>query len=149
MENKEEFHLAPYHAVVSIFTNKENLDVVISSLKEAGFQDDQLRFQFGEEGLKTIDPDGSHHGFWGRLMRGYQRLVGTEASTIKAVELALKNGEYVLRVDTDGSDEMRDVALEAMQSQTDRTIIYFGSGTISVLKMGKNHYDPEKNYLNE
>lgn len=146
MENKEEFHLAPHHAVVSIFTSKESLDVVIATLKDAGFQDDHLRFQFGEEGLKTIDPDGSHHGFWGRLMRGYQRLVGTEASIIKAVELALKNGEYVLRVDTDGSDEKRDLALEAMQSQTDRSIIYFGGGTISVLKLGKNHYDPEKNY---
>ena len=146
MENKEDFHLSPHYAVVSIFTSKENLEAAMSMLKEAGFQDDHVRFQFGEEGLKTIDPDGSHHGFWGRLMRGYQRLSGTESIVIKSVELALKNGEYVLRVDTNGSDEQRDLAKQAMQSKTDRTIFYFGNGTISVLKIGANHYEPEKNY---
>ncbi|MEM7798689.1 MAG: hypothetical protein AAF633_05830, partial [Chloroflexota bacterium] len=96
--------------------------------------------------LEVIDPDGSHGGFWGRFIRWYQRLGGPEARMLEQVELALKNNEFAIRVDIDDSDEKRDSVSAAMEDHTNRTIFYILGGTISVLKMGENYYDPEKNY---
>lgn len=146
----EQFHIfLPKKAVISVFSNQAALDSVMGALQQAGFAADKLQYKHGEEGLRLIDPDGSHHGLWARLLRSYQRLAGMEARLLEEVEAALKHGEYAMRVDTDGSETQRATALHTMLLHTDKSIFYTGTGTITVLHVGKNYYDAQANYASE
>ena len=145
----EHFHILPRNAVISVFSNQAALDGVISALQQAGFAADKLHHRHGEEGLRLVDPDGSHHGLWARLLRSYQRLAGMEARLLEEVEAALKHGEYAVRVDTDGSETQRAAALNTMLLHTDKSIFYTGSGTITVLHVGKNYYNAQASYSSE
>ncbi|MCX6050752.1 MAG: hypothetical protein NT075_37155 [Chloroflexi bacterium] len=137
------FHVLPTHAVISVFATKAAVDSLLTDLKAAGFDDDKIQQRYGAEGLQLVDPDGSHHGFWAKILRGYQRLSGMEARLLDEVETALKANQYALRVDTDSSEAQQSAVLTAMLAHTDKSVFYVGHGTITVLHVGKNYYNAQ------
>ncbi|MEM7118833.1 MAG: hypothetical protein AAF614_40825 [Chloroflexota bacterium] len=138
--NEKGFQSIPHNSIITFLSTEEVLENASLALKAAGIKEEQIHCAYGEEGLRRIDPDGSHHGLWARIVRTVQRLAGAEARLIEQVEDALKHGDYILRVETDGSEVMKDSILKTIESYTEKSIFYVGSGTISALKAGKNYY---------
>ncbi|MEM7034989.1 MAG: hypothetical protein AAF629_35950 [Chloroflexota bacterium] len=124
----------PVNRVLCIVENKDKLDSALAALKQAGFNDEAVGVLQGQEGLDYLDPDGSHHGIWGRILRFLQHH-GDEAQLFEQTEAALKSGYYAIGVLTDGSDEQKALALEAVKPHAmfDSAIYFAGHGTLELL----------------
>lgn len=66
----------------------------------------------GEEGLRRLDPGGTHHGLYGRLVRVVQLAVSNDGEYIDALARALRDGALVAALpvrDIDTADRLAKV----------------------------------------
>jgi len=125
--------ILPINKVVGVLETQEAVDAVISSAKEAGFKDTDVLIHHGESGKEYIDPDGSHRGIVAQWVRSYQRLSGPEKRMLDMSESALEAGKYLVGIQTNGSEEMRDSARDVIAPHTKSPMYFCGKFTITVL----------------
>lgn len=126
--------MLPTNKVVSFAETQEAIDAMTVDLLSAGFDDESIYVHHGEQGKKYIDADGAGRGFLGRLMRSYQRLSGAEARMMDEAESTLEAGQYLIGVQTTGSEQEQVYARDAISPHTDRPIYFCGQFTITILR---------------
>ncbi len=129
--------LLPYNKVISRITTEAVAQAAVASLVAAGFPENETYILHGEQGRRHIDIDGSEQGFFWRLMRSYQRLQGIEKQMMDDADEALKSGQYLVGVDTDGSEEQQIKARDALASHTDFNVYFCGRYTITIIASAK------------
>ncbi|MEM7119001.1 MAG: hypothetical protein AAF614_41670 [Chloroflexota bacterium] len=136
--SKEKFHMLPYDGVVTAVDTEKIADTVVQVLSQAGFSG-RVGVLHGQAGEDYLDLDGSRHSFFTKLIRQYQRLSGPEHTMIAQAQAVLRHDRYMISIWTDGSEEERVRAFEAVSPYTERTIYFCGRINISILKVGKNY----------
>ena len=124
---------------MSRITTETGAQSATAALIAAGFPEDETYILHGERGRRHIDIDGSEGGFFWRLMRSYQRLQGIEKQMIDDADEALKSGQYLVGVDTDGSEEQQVKARDALLPHTDFHIYFCGRYTITIIGSAKRY----------
>lgn len=137
--NTREF--LPINKVLTFAPTEADAEAMVAALIRAGFTPDEIQIHHGEEGEQYIDADGSRRGFVSKMMRSYQRLSGVEARMLKEAEAALAAGFYLIGVQTDGGEDERMRARDAMDAHTTYTIYYCGKSTIMMLANWENHWE--------
>lgn len=146
-ENKFRLN-TPAHLVVCTIIKQSVVDTLVTDLTNAGYkkgadvaeldmeeiEEGTIHIGHGEETLKSIDPDGTYHGGFARVLRTLQKFTtGVDERTLNAVEEALTSGHYLIGVMTDGSDAQRDEVHALMQAHSGTHIFYAGNGYTQLL----------------
>ena len=139
-ENKFRLN-TPAHLVVCTITERSVVDLLVTDLTNAGYkkgadvaeldlaeiEEGTIHIGHGAETLKIIDPDGTYHGGFARVLRTLQKFTTeVDERTLNAVEEALTSGKYLVGVMTDGSDAQRDEVHALMQAHSGTHIFYAG-----------------------
>ena len=103
----------PARKVIGVVDTPDALDRVLQALARAGFTRDQIRVFSGDEGIRSIDADGVHHGLLARVIRVIQAL-GDEREHMARYERELRAGHFVVVVSTPDSAS-KERAREAFQ----------------------------------
>lgn len=119
------FVSAPVNRVIGVVDDPREVPATLASLREAGFPEDAVHVFLGEEGERSLDLEGTHHGLRGRITRTLQRY-GYEADVFTEAEEELRAGHALLGVLTDGSAEQQSRAARAMKSHHAHSLHFFG-----------------------
>ncbi|MGE4570001.1 MAG: hypothetical protein AAEF72_01530 [Gammaproteobacteria bacterium] len=123
---KENFYAYPTHRVVGVVDTKNEADVVVSELIDAGFDDSQIDESIGDDGLAFLDPVGDKHGLWTKLIRKWQHLAqGEEHKYLERVEKDLKEGHAIISVPTLNKVAREKVA-NILRAHHAKSIRYYG-----------------------
>ena len=127
--------LLPTNKVVTVISTEPELKELVQALKAADFTDEEIYVHHGESGKEYIDPDGSRHGFFGQLIRQYQRLAGPEARMLEMAEKGLEADHYLVGVQTNGREEQWQPVGEIMKEHTEKSIFFCGRATIQIIQL--------------
>ncbi len=130
--------ILPTNKVVTAVTTEEAAEAIKTAVIAAGFTEESIMIHHGEAGKKYIDADGSGHGFLAQWVRTYQRLSGPEKRMLDMAESALEAGEYLVGIQTDGSETQQVAARDAIELYSSYSIFFCGKLTITQLAYGKS-----------
>ncbi len=129
--------ILPIHKVVTVIDQKEGVDAALAALAEVGIADDDIMVHHGAEAVTYFDLEGEHSSKLRNLVRRYQRLQGIEKKMLDDVEIGLKNGSYMIGVDTHGKEDLQMPIVDALKPSTKHHIYYCGRFTISILEFAE------------
>jgi hypothetical protein len=78
----------------------------------------------GDEGLRTLDPDGAHHGLLGRLTRVVQA-IGEERSHMERYERELRAGRFLVVVSMP-DERAKEAVRKAFREHGGHFVDYYG-----------------------
>ena len=126
----------PPNSVIGTIPDQASLDSLRADLAQAGYPESALEAIHGQAGLDYIDPDGSAHGLWGRIVRGFQQFTtGVEERIGRVTKQALLDGKYIVVVHTDAS-EAQIQQVQQLMSANGGVEIFFFSHTVFRLLSG-------------
>jgi len=123
--HRQGFVSAPVNRVVGVVDDPQEIPATLTSLREAGFADEDVHVFLGEQGERNLDLEGTHHGLRARITRTLQRY-GYEADVFHEAEDELRAGHVLIGVLTDGSEEQRSRATHALRSHHAHSLRFFG-----------------------
>jgi hypothetical protein len=91
------FLLPPHHRLFAVIDDAAAGTEVARELRSEGATDDVWTF-FGEEGIKSLEPEILHHGLPVAVVRVVQRLLTSDCEYCDGLCSALKRGAMVLAV---------------------------------------------------
>ena len=120
------FSVYPTNRVVGFFDARVNADKAVSALKATGFDDDDIDESFGEDGLHFLDPDGEHHGVWGKLVRTWQNFAnGSEKKLFDLIRIELGKGHVLVSAPVETEEERYAVG-QILKDNSAHDIRYYG-----------------------
>lgn len=125
--------ILPTNKVVTVIATEEAVNEAIADLIAFGFEEVAIFIHHGEQGQSYIDPDGTRGGLLSSMVRRYQRLQGNEKRMLDDAEAGLEEGQYLIGVQTDGSEEQQIAARDALAPYTQKSIYFCGRFTIMIL----------------
>ena len=128
------WQILPTNKVVTAVITKEEIELIKTAVVAAGFDENGIMIHHGETGKEYIDADGSERGFFTHLVRAYQRLAGPEKDILDMAESTLDAGGYLIGIQTDGSEEQRSAAYNAVSSLTKSAVFFCSKFTIMQLQ---------------
>lgn len=109
-----------------------DLRLAVAELNRSGFDANHVSVFFGKEGHEILDPLGTQHGLGMRVVRALQLVNGEEEALRDAAE-ALQEGNTLLRVLTDGTDDQRKTIETVLRANNARNIHFFGRWAVENL----------------
>lgn len=125
--------ILPTNKVVTVIATEEAVNEAVADLIAFGFEEEAIFIHHGEQGQSYIDPDGTRGGLLSSMVRRYQRLQGNEKRMLDDAEAGLEEGQYLIGVQTDGSEEQQIAARDALAPYTQKSIYFCGRFTIMIL----------------
>jgi hypothetical protein len=114
----------PARKVIGVVDTPAELERVLEALSEAGFERDEITVFSGDEGIRTIDPKGVHHGLIGRLTRIVQ-VIGNEREHMERYEEELRAGHFLVIVPVP-DERTKERAREAFRAAGGHFVDYYG-----------------------
>lgn len=126
--SKTSFRMVPpSNTVIAVLPDQASVDQLLVALTQAHYGDDKVEVMHGQAGLDTVDPDGTAHGMWTRMLRDFQKFTtGVEDRVLTAVQKALEDDKYLVVVSTDGSEEQIQEVLALLRAHGGTSIFFFG-----------------------
>jgi hypothetical protein len=120
----------PEETVIGGFLNPDGAEQVLSALVK-DFGRLNVSVLFGPEGLRTLDPDGEHHGLLGRSYRAVEKAM-TESRGLADEAATLRRGGYLVCVDV-ANEEQKDLAADTMRAHDANHVVHLGRAAIEHL----------------
>jgi hypothetical protein len=117
----------PTHAVTASFPAGENVRPILEELSAAGFPDDVIEVFSGDEGLKKLDPEGRHHGWWVRFVRSLDDTFFEDDHMFRRTEQNLRAGGSVVAVFTFKDGEKKKRAASILKAHRGQDVVYWGT----------------------
>lgn len=114
----------PARKVIGLVDTPAALDRVIQALTKAGFTREAVKVFSGDEGIRSVDPDGVYHGLAGRLTRVIQA-IGDEREHMERYEHELRAGYFLVVVSTP-DQASKERAREAFREGDGHFVDYYG-----------------------
>jgi hypothetical protein len=115
----------PARKIVGVIDTSHDLDAVLASLGAAGFTPESIQVLSGDEGIRSIDPDGSYHGLLGRLTRIIQA-IGAEYEHMHRYEEELRAGRYLVVISVSDDEAERQQAAAILRERGGHLVDYYG-----------------------
>ncbi len=110
----------------------DDLRFAVADLNRLGFDADHLSVFFGKEGYEILDPLGTQQGLGMRVVRALQLFAGEEKALRDAAE-TLQEGNAILRVLTDGTEEQKRGVDAVLRTHNARNIHFLGRWAVEHL----------------
>ncbi|MNK06318.1 hypothetical protein D3C87_242130 [compost metagenome] len=125
MAGPERFLNYPTNRTAGFFDSSSVMEPFLRDLARAGIERDKVEVLVGEDGINTVDQDGTHHGLFAKWMRLSQRFFHTgEWELVELADVELKQGHCLVAVTTIEEDEKTKV-VELMRKYGGHDIKYF------------------------
>ncbi|PYE56435.1 hypothetical protein [Deinococcus yavapaiensis] len=108
-----------------VFEDLESVLLLSERLLALGLGDEQVQVLEGEEGVRSLDVDGRHHGLVARLVRALQGMTD-ERMHVEAYVRHLLRGRYVVAVTFPRGIDHR-VVCEAFKAAGGTCVNYYGA----------------------
>ncbi len=109
-----------------------DLRLAVAELNRSGFDANHVSVFFGKEGYVILDPLGTQHGLGMRVVRALQ-LVNSEEEALRDAAETLQEGNTLLRVLTDGTDDQKKTIETILRANNARNIHFFGRWAVENL----------------
>jgi hypothetical protein len=86
---------SPVNRVTAIYRTRGSLNMIIQSLGQAGFKEQEIEVFIGEEGAEKLDVSGKKLGAVVRFARYLETALSDETETHEQLDEALRNGGHV------------------------------------------------------
>ena len=114
----------PARKVIGVVDTPAELERMLQTMAEAGFDGSAITVFAGDEGIRCIDPEGIHHGLLSRLTRVVQA-IGDEREHIERYEEELGAGHFLVVVSTP-DERTKDRARWAFRAAGGHFVHYYG-----------------------
>ncbi len=105
--------LPPRHRLFVVFDGAEQARVAIDALRADGLEGDDIWVYEGDEGVDDLDPSGTEHGPWGRLVRLVESaMTNDDVAYLRILAGELRRGHLVLAVRVASEHEADAMATE-------------------------------------
>jgi hypothetical protein len=129
----EGYVFSPVNSVTGFFDSHDQLDPALQSLREAGFEDQDVGVFVGEEGAQTLDLSGQRHGFAVQLWRHVEAIFSDQTELHQLTDQTLRGGGIVIGVRTDGDVEKKATASRILKAHQAHQINFWGPLTVERL----------------
>lgn len=116
----------PHHRVVAGMPGLDEAAAAIGDLVARGVAKDEIYVLCGEEGLRRLDPTGTHHGLKGRIIRAGGLLPTDEV--LEEYAEHLERGGVLVSVPA-RDDEERNRSQDALRAHGASAMRYYGFWT--------------------
>lgn len=123
----------PRRLVVGLFGSEQDLQHAVEALEQVGFDSDSYEVLQGEEDARSLDPEGTAHGFAGRLIRALQEAISDERDHARRYAAQLQDGGYVLGVFVGVDEDAKGRAGDAIRAHGGEFINYYADTYIESL----------------
>ena len=101
----------------------KDLRCAVEDLNRIGFNAEHISIFLGQDGYETLDPLGTQSGLGMRVVRALQLFAGEEKA-LRDAAASLREGNAILRVLTDGTEETK-IKVEAVLKKYGAHNIHF------------------------
>lgn len=120
------FTFYPRSKVYGVYGDLDGVLALTDRLIALGFADEKIDILEGDDGIDTLDSDGSRHGLIARFVRALQGIT-EERSLIDHYVRALAHGHYVVAVSVPNKRNVVQSVCQALKSSGARDIHYYGT----------------------
>ena len=130
---KEGLDLYPLHKLIGLIDSENDLKQAIPELIDSGFEEKDIHYYHGDEGLDVLDLYQTHHGLLKKLLRKIQIVSTREAEEgIRKVYESMNKGSYFITIHAELT-EKKDKALQIFRKNNAYNIHYFHTLDIEIL----------------
>lgn len=114
----------PQEQVTGAAEDPDRAQAAVESLVAAGFDPDVITVGGGEQGMESLDPDGSRHGWRGRVRRTLEQF-GQEGEEHRVAAEELREGHLLLLVRV-ADEGQKDLAVATLRGVGVGRLRYWG-----------------------
>lgn len=130
---KEGLELYPLHKLIGLIDSEDDLKQAIIELKDSGFEEKDIHYYHGNDGLDVLDLYETHHGLLRKILRKIQIVSTREAEVgIQKVYESMHKGSYFITVFADLT-ENKNIALQIFRKNNAYNIHYFHTLDVEIL----------------
>ena len=120
----------PSHRVIGVLPGPDEATASVAELSDAGFAREEIHAICGEEGIRRLDPSGSHHGLRGRLVRAADYVTSDDTLSDYADDLTA--GAVIVSVPA-ADDETQARAADILREHGAMRMRSYGGATMTEL----------------
>ena len=121
--NEKRFYTYPMNRIAAIVDDVPALDDALGRLEAVHVDMDAVHVLSGPEGRRRLDPEGTSHGWWARLLRLLQR-GAFEGTALEVHAKALADGSNVVFVPV-RKDPQRQQVIDALHDVGGHHLLHF------------------------
>ena len=122
---RHDFLMPPRHRLFAAFDDRRAAETAVARLRFEGYvEEDDIWVLSGDDGLRVLDPAGTWHGWRGRLVRLFERVMtNPDTEYLQVLGEEVRSGHVVLALLVQ-NERTADQVARVLRSQSGHSFAY-------------------------